>query len=62
MTLNPSRDGQTATVRFDNVSLASVVQWLYQLETNHNTLIEDLNLVAGNSPGNVMVTVRLRKQ
>ncbi len=61
VTLNPSRDGQEATVRFDNANLSSIVQWMYELETVHGTQIEDLNLVAASEPGQVMVTVRLRQ-
>lgn len=60
-TLNPSRNGQEATVRFDNAKLSSIVQWIYELETTHNVLVQDLNLVAASQPGQAMVTVRLRK-
>jgi len=60
-TLNPSRDGAKATVRFDSVPLANVVQWVYELETAHGVHIESLNLDAANQPGQVLVTVSLSK-
>ncbi|MGH1470447.1 MAG: type II secretion system protein GspM [Cellvibrionaceae bacterium] len=60
-TLNPSRNGEEATVRFDNAVLSSIVQWVYELETVHSVQVQDLNLVAASQPGQAMVTIRLRK-
>lgn len=59
--MDPSADGQTAAVRFDDVDLANVLQWLYELEHNHQVQIEYLSLIAANEPGHVMATVRVRK-
>lgn len=59
--MDPSADGQTAAVRFDNAELAKVLQWLYDLEHNHQIQIEYISLNAANEPGQVMATVRLNK-
>lgn len=59
--MDPSADGQTAAVRFDDADLANVLQWLYDLENRHQLQIEYLSLIAANQPGNVMATVRVRK-
>ncbi|GAB1258610.1 type II secretion system protein GspM [Aurantivibrio plasticivorans] len=61
VTLNPSRNGEEATVRFDNVGLANLVSWLHQLENQYEAVVEDLNMVAGNEAGKVMATVRIKK-
>lgn len=60
-TLNPSRDGIKATVRFDSVALEDVIQWVYELETVHSAHIETLNLDAANQPGQVLVTISISK-
>lgn len=60
-TLNPSRDGNEATVRFDNVPLENIIQWVYQLETTHGAHVKTLNLNAANQPGQVLVTVSISK-
>jgi general secretion pathway protein M len=59
--MDPSADGRTAAVRFDDAELANVLQWLYDLETNHQVQVEYLSLIAANQPGQVMATVRLSK-
>jgi type II secretory pathway component PulM len=59
--MDPSADGQTAAVRFDNADLANVLQWLHDLEYNHQIQIEYLSLIAANQPGQVMATVRVSK-
>lgn len=59
--MDPSADGQTAAIRFDDAELSSVLQWLYELETTYRVQIEYLSLIAANEPGRVMATVRVRK-
>ncbi|MCW8195681.1 type II secretion system protein M [Proteobacteria bacterium 005FR1] len=59
--MDPSADGQTAAVRFDNADLTNVLQWLHDLEYNHQIQIEYLSLIAANKPGQVMATVRVSK-
>lgn len=59
--MDPSADGQTAAVRFDDADLSNVLQWLYELEHSHQVQIEYLSLIAANEPGNVMATVRVRR-
>lgn len=59
--MDPSADGQTASVRFDNANLSSILQWLYELEHTHHVQIDYLSLIAANEPGQVMATVRVRK-
>jgi type II secretory pathway component PulM len=59
--MDPSADGRTASVRFDNADLAKVLQWLHDLEYDHQIQIEYLSLIAANQPGQVMATVRVSK-
>lgn len=59
--MDPSADGQTAAIRFDDAELSNVLQWLYELETTHRVQIDYLSLIAANEPGRVMATVRVRK-
>ncbi|MGQ9426935.1 type II secretion system protein GspM [Gilvimarinus sp. F26214L] len=59
--MDPSADGQSAAVRFDDADLAKVLQWLHDLETNQQVQVEYLSLIAANQPGQVMATVRLNK-
>lgn len=59
--MDPSADGETASVRFDNADLAKVLQWLYDLESKYQVQVQYLSLIAANEPGQVMATVRLSK-
>lgn len=59
--MDPSADGESASVRFDNADLANVLQWLHELESDHQVQVEYLSLIAANEPGQVMATVRLSK-
>lgn len=59
--MDPSADGQSASVRFDNANLAGMLQWLHELESNYQVQVEYLSLIAANEPGQVTATVRLSK-
>lgn len=59
--MDPSSDGESAAVRFDDADLARVLQWLHELESDHQVQVEYLSLIAANQPGQVMATVRLSK-
>lgn len=59
--MDPSADGETASVRFDNADLAKVLQWLHDVENKYQVQVEYLSLIAANEPGQVMATVRLSK-
>ena len=56
----PSGDNQVR-LRLDNASYASVVRWLHELETVQGVQVQELATSASQSPGLVMVNVRLRK-
>jgi len=60
--VNPSANGEQATVRFDDAALASMLQWLYDLETSYQAQIEDLRLNGASQAGLVSGSVRIKKQ
>lgn len=60
--VNPSSNGDQATVRFDNAALESMLQWLYELESSYQAQIEDLRLNGANQAGFVSGSVRIKKQ
>jgi general secretion pathway protein M len=59
--VNPSANGQEATVRFDNAELPAMLQWLYDLENSYQAQIEDLRLNGSTQAGYVSGSVRIRK-
>ena len=59
--VNPSANGQEATVRFDTAELAAMLQWLYELENTYQTQIEDLRLNSSTQAGFVSGSIRLKK-
>jgi len=59
--VNPSSNGEQATVRFDNADLANLLQWLYGLENTHSATIEDLRLNSGQQAGYVSGSIRIKK-
>lgn len=48
-------------VRLDRVRYSSLMQWLYDIEYQHNINIRDLSIAATNDPGLVTVNIRLQK-
>lgn len=59
--VNPSANGQQATVRFDNAELPGMLQWLYDLENSYQVQIEDLRLNGSNQAGYVSGSIRMQK-
>ena len=59
--VNPSANGQEATVRFDNAELAAMLQWLYDLENAYQAKIKDLRLNSSNQAGFVSGSIRIQK-
>ena len=59
--VNPSANGQEATVRFDNAELAAMLQWLYDLENTYQTQIADLRLNGSTQAGFVSGSIRLKQ-
>jgi len=57
----PGANGE-ARLRLDNVTFAGLSQWLYELEFTHGVQVRELSANASNTPGLVMVSVRLRKE
>lgn len=59
--VNPSANGEQATVRFDNAEQASMLQWLYNIENTYSATIEDLRLNSGQQAGYVSGSIRIKK-
>jgi len=49
-------------VRLDDVSYSAFMQWLYDIEYQHNVSIQDLSMAASSKPGKVTANVRLRSE
>ena len=49
-------------VRLDDVSYSAMMQWLYDIEYQHNVSILDLSIAASSSAGKVTANVRLRSE
>ncbi|MDZ4260939.1 MAG: type II secretion system protein M [Pseudomonadota bacterium] len=56
----PGANGD-ARVRLDRAGYESLMQWLYELEFKQGITVSDLTIAATNDPGQVTVTLRLRK-
>lgn len=56
----PSTQGEVR-VRLDSVNYTALIQWLYDIEYQHNMVIRDMTLAASSNPGFVTVNIRLRK-
>lgn len=48
-------------LRFDDVNFEKILQWLYEMEVNHQLQIKDLSVAAGSRPGTVTVNLRLHQ-
>jgi general secretion pathway protein M len=48
-------------VRLDSASYQPLLQWLYEIEYKHGVNVLDLTVAALNDPGQVSVSLRLRK-
>lgn len=48
-------------VRLDSASYQPLLQWLYEIEFKHGISVLDVTIAALNDPGQVSVTLRLRK-
>ena len=48
-------------VRLDSASYQPLLQWLYEIEFTHGVSVLDLTVAALNDPGQVSVSLRLRK-
>lgn len=58
--LEPSADNASVSVRLNDVSMATVLAWLYDIESGGGMRIESLTLAPLTTPGNVNVSLRLR--
>lgn len=56
----PGANGD-AQLRLDNVAFNQLLAWLYQLETAHAVIIQDLAINPANAEGLVNVTLRVRQ-
>ena len=59
--VNPSANGEEATVRFENTELSAMLQWLYDLENAHQAQIQDLRLNSSTQAGYVSGSIRIKK-
>lgn len=58
--LEPSADNSSISVRLNDVGMATVLAWLYDIESNGTMSIDSLTLSPVRTPGNVAVSLRLR--
>ncbi|MBC54879.1 MAG: hypothetical protein CMQ34_13710 [Gammaproteobacteria bacterium] len=58
--LEPAADNSSVAVRLNDVSMATVLAWLYDIENSGNMNIDSLTLSPVTTPGNVTVSLRLR--
>lgn len=50
-----------ARVRLDKAAYEPLMQWLYEIEFNHQIIVRELSLASTNDPGLVGVNLRLQK-
>ncbi len=50
-----------ARVRLDRVAYGALMQWIYDLEVQHQVRVREFSLAATNDPGLVNATIRLQK-
>lgn len=58
--LEPAADNSSVSVRLNDVSMATVLAWLYDIESSGTMSIDALTLSPVSTPGNVIVSLRLR--
>lgn len=58
--LEPAADNSSVAVRLNDVSMATVLAWLYDIEKSGAMHIDSLTLAPVTTPGNVTVSLRLR--
>lgn len=56
----PGANGE-ARVRLDRAAFGSLMQWLYEIEFKQGITVSDLSIASTNDPGQVTVTLRLRR-
>ncbi len=58
--LEPAADNSSVAVRLNDVSMATVLAWLYEIENSGVMSINSLTLSPVQTTGNVTVSLRLR--
>ncbi len=57
----PSSNGEVK-LRLDGVAFDNLLQWLYELESQHQVEVRELSVLSGKSAGIVIANVRLFKE
>jgi general secretion pathway protein M len=58
--LEPTADNSSVSVRLNDVSMTTVLAWLYDIENSGSLSIDALTLAPVATPGNVNASLRLR--
>ncbi|MEX0740234.1 MAG: type II secretion system protein M [Pseudohongiella sp.] len=58
--LEPAADNSSVSVRLNDVGMAAVLAWLFEIERTGTMSIDSLTMAPVPTPGNVAVSLRLR--